>query len=258
MTSSDGLALGHRVIALEECASTQLEAQKLAAEGAPHGTVVVARRQTAGRGRSGRQWLSEEGLYLSVVLRPKLSPERLPRLTLLAGAGVLDALLALGSEVYAKWPNDVLIAANSDGPLGPFRKVCGILVEGVMGPRGIEGAVLGVGVNLVNPPGGFPEELRLLAGAVSDVGPVLSRDDALRAVLTRLQERLSQPNDDGAFAAALDRLRERSATLGRRVEVRDDGVRGVAEALGDDGALLVRTDEGELVRVIAGDVWPRV
>lgn len=259
MTSSDGLALGHRVIALEECASTQQEAQKLAAEGAPHGTVVVARRQTAGKGRSGRQWLSEEGgLYLSVVLRPKLSPERLPRLTLLAGAGVLDALLTLGSEVYAKWPNDVLVAADSDGPLGPFRKVCGILVEGVMGPKGIEGAALGVGLNLARPPGGFPEELRTLAGALCDVGLTLSREDALRSVLKGLQGRLSQPDDDGAFAAALDRLQERSATLGRRVEVRDDGVRGVAEALGDDGALLVRTDGGDLVRVIAGDVWPRV
>lgn len=250
--------LGEPATFLEECASTQAEVQRLASEGAPHGTLVVADRQTAGRGRSGRSWLSGDGgLYLSLLLRPRLAPEKLPRLTLLAGAAIVEALALAGADVYAKWPNDVLVPAAEAGPLGPFRKVCGILVEGVAGKQGIEGAVLGVGLNLVRPPGGFPDDIARLAGALSDVGLVLQRDEALRAVLATLERRLADPADDEAFAAALNVLRARSATLGRPVEVRDERVRGVAEDLDDDGALLVRSDEGGLVRVVAGDVWPR-
>lgn len=256
--TSGASALGVSRHDLDECASTQIVAQRLASEGAPHGTLVVARRQTAGKGRSGRTWLSEEGgLYLSLVLRPVLPPEKLPRLTLLAGAAVVDALLARGADVYAKWPNDVLVPASEPGPLGPFRKVCGILVEGVIGRSGIEGAVLGVGLNLVRPLGGFPEDIAALAGALSDVGLVLERDEALRAVVAGLERRLAEPADDDAFAGALEQLRARSATLGRPVEVRDERVRGVAEDLDHDGALLVRSDDGALVRVVAGDVWPR-
>ncbi len=251
-------ALGAQRHYLEECPSTQAVAQKLAHEGAPHGTLVVAARQSAGKGRSGRQWLSAEGgLYLSLLLRPELPAEKLPRLTLLAGAAVVDALLAAGAPVYAKWPNDVLLGHASEGPLGPYRKVCGVLAEGVIGSRGIEGAVLGIGLNLVRPAAGFPDELSLVAGALSDEGLALSRDDALEKLLHSLARRLADPNDDAAFAAALDVLRQRSATLGRRVEARDDDVRGVAEDLAPDGALLVRTGDGELARVLAGDVWPR-
>lgn len=252
------LALGVPRHDLEECASTQAEVQRLASEGAPHGTLVVARRQTAGKGRSGRGWLSEEGgLYLSLLLRPRLAPEKLPRLTLLAGAAVIDALLASGGDVYAKWPNDVLVPCAVEGPLGPFRKVCGVLVEGVLGPKGIEGAVLGIGLNLVRPAGDFPAAIASVAGALSDVGIALSRDDALRLLLLHLERRLADPADDAGFAAALEVLRARSATLGRDVEARDDDVRGRAEDLDTDGALLVRTASGALVRVVAGDVWPR-
>src|SRR5690606_5191619 len=112
----------------------------------------------------------------------------------------------------------------------------------------------GIGLNLQRPPGGFPPELSLIAGALSDVGPLLSRDEALRLLLHSLEPRLLDPADDDAFANALDLLRARSCTLGRRVCVRDDDVRGVAEALAPDGALLVRTETNELVRVVAGDV----
>lgn len=253
-----GRALGHRALYLSSCASTQIEAQRLAREGAAHGTVVVAGRQTAGKGRSGRPWLSEEGgLYLSLLLRPRLSPDKLPRLTLLAGAAVVDALVTAGADVYAKWPNDVLIPADSDGPYGRYRKVCGVLVEGITGAKGVEGAVLGLGLNLARPAGGFPGELTPVAGALSDQGLAFSRDDALRSLLDELEGRLLDPDDDKAFAAALDVLRARSCTVGRRVEVRDDNVRGVASEIAADGALVVKTDAGAMVRVVAGDVWPR-
>lgn len=250
--------LGVPRLDLEACASTQLEVQRLAREGAPHGALVVARRQTAGKGRAGRSWLSEEGgLYFSFLLRPHLPPERMPRLTLLSGAAVVEALCELGAPAYAKWPNDVLVPAAPQGPLGGFRKVCGILVEGVLGPGGIEGAVVGIGLNLVRPAGGFPADIAPVAGALSDVGLELPSEDLLASLLEKLSLHLADPADDSAFARALDVLRVRSATLGREVEARDDGVRGRAEDLDEDGALLVRTAEGALVRVVAGDVWPR-
>jgi BirA family transcriptional regulator, biotin operon repressor / biotin---[acetyl-CoA-carboxylase] ligase len=246
-------ALGQPRLLLESCASTQQEAQRLAHAGAPHGSVVVAGRQTAGRGRSGRPWLSKEGgLYLSLVLRPALPLERFPRLTLLAGAALIEALLELGADAYAKWPNDLLVPAQSEGPLGPYRKVAGILCEAHSTARGIEGAVLGVGLNLAAPPGGFPPELERVAGALN----AASREQALEAVLQALSRRLAAPADDEAFASALALLKERSATLGRLVEVPEQGLRGTAVDLDKDGALLVRTAAGERVRVVAGDVWP--
>lgn len=247
--------LGQRRVALESCPSTQAEAQRLAAEGAPHGTLVTASRQTAGRGRSGRPWVSEGGgLYLSLVLRPELPLERWPRLTLLAGAALVEALRGLGADAFSKWPNDVVVPGAPAGPLGPYRKVAGILCEAHTSARGVEGAVLGVGLNLRPPPAGFGAELALVAGSLQDLA--LSPERALEAVLQALERRLAAPDDDEAFARALALLRERSATLGRQVQVRDQGLAGGAEDLDEDGALLLRTPDGQRVRVVAGDVWP--
>lgn len=251
-----GKQLGARMLWREECVSTQAEAHALAATGAAHGTLVVARRQSAGRGRAGRGWHSEGGgLYLSLLLRPLLPPARYASLTLLVGAGVLDALCALGVDAYAKWPNDILVKREPPGPLGPWRKVAGILVEGVTGPRGIEGAVVGIGLNVRPPPSGFPPELAHLAAALTEVVPGLDEMRVLQEVLTKLEQRLAAPAEDASLDKALDALRQRSATLGRVVHAQDEGRSGLAVDFDSDGALLLQQPSGERVRVVAGDVW---
>lgn len=206
------------VVQLEECESTQLEARKLADDGAPGGVVVVAKRQTAGRGRQGRSWISAEGaLTFSMVLRP---PVLTPRITLTAGVAVLEALDELGVHADLKWPNDVLLEG---------RKLAGILVEAYG-----QVAILGVGMNL----GSHPE-------GVNATSVPLDRDLVLRTLLGYLP---GNPDFDHVLSVA----RKRSATLGREVTV-SDGTHGLAVDLDPDGALLVETPTG-LVTVRAGDI----
>ena len=228
--------------------------------GAPAGTLVLAREQTAGRGRKRRAWSTLEGAFAgTLILRPDLAPERAPRLTLLAGAAVCDAALAVGADVHLKWPNDVVIDAGPDaepGPLGTFRKVAGVLVEGVIGPRGLEGALVGLGVNVARPAGGVPTDLRTIAATLADAGGDGDSAHFERALVAALSARMASPDDDDAFADALALQRARSFTLGRPVEAPEDGVRGTAVDLEPDGVLVVETPDGQRVRVVAGDVVP--
>ena len=252
-----GCSLGHEVVLLERCSSTQSEAQARAHRGAPHGTLVLARSQSEGRGRRGRTWLSKEGgLYFSLVLRPRVAVERLPRLPLLAAAGLLEGLDSLGIDARVKWPNDVLLPVREAGPLGPFRKVAGILAEPALRNGAVDAVILGIGVNVHRPADGFPPDIADIAGALDDAGPVRDRDAVLLVLLEPLERWLEAPYDDGRFAACRALLSGRSATLGRRVRVPEEGLFGIAEDIDAEGALLVRSDDGALHRVVAGDVLP--
>ena len=203
--------------------STNERAKALAAAGAPHGTLVTAAEQTAGRGRQGRSWLAQAGaaVLMSVVLRPP--PEALP---LAAAVAVAEAVPV---ETAIKWPNDVLV----DG-----RKLAGILVEG----RPQEGwVVLGIGLNV----SGIPEEVADIAASLGDA----DRDEVLAALLERLEARLASPLEE-----VLDEWRRRDALHGRQIAW--DGGAGVAAGIDADGALLVDTDDGR-VALVAGEVHLR-
>ncbi|MBE6952007.1 MAG: biotin--[acetyl-CoA-carboxylase] ligase [Ruminococcaceae bacterium] len=163
--------------------STNDTAKALAAEGAPEGTVVIAESQTAGKGRMRRQFFSPggTGIYMSILLRPQISAEDALDITTAAAAAVADAIDAeTGKKSAIKWVNDVFL----DG-----KKVCGILTEGAMGMEdgSLEYAILGIGINAVEPEGGFPEELREIAGAVWPADSKINdcRNRLIAAVLTR-------------------------------------------------------------------------
>lgn len=254
-----GAAVLHEV---ETTTSTQLDARRLADDGAVHGTAVLARRQDAARGRRGRHWQSDhDGLWLSVVLRPRVPIVLAPRLPLAACVVVLDLLEARGLDVHIKWPNDVLVpvtaAALPSPVLGPFRKAGGLLVEVVQASAArLDCCVLGLGLNLWRPPVGFGD-LEGHAGALADIGFVgddEARRALARALTTTLAATLGGPDavDDGAFARVRQRLIARSATLGRDVVV--DGVAGRAVDLDDDGALVLVDGEGARRVITAGDV----
>jgi BirA family biotin operon repressor/biotin-[acetyl-CoA-carboxylase] ligase len=212
-------ALGRPRLHHREIDSTNRRARELAAAGAPHGTLVTATAQTAGRGRQGRRWEAPPGsaLLCSLILR-----EYDALLSLRAGLAVADVA---GEAARVKWPNDVQV----DG-----RKVAGVLVEG----RPHEGwAVVGIGVNVSAAPPDVPD-----AGT-------LGRDDVeavLADLLAALEVRLFEPRN-----ATLDALRARDALLGVRVSW--DGGEGVAEGIDETGGLRVRTDAGEAV-LSAGEV----
>ncbi|HEY2770680.1 MAG TPA: biotin--[acetyl-CoA-carboxylase] ligase [Solirubrobacteraceae bacterium] len=206
--------------------STNARARELAAHGAPHGTLVTAREQTAGRGRQGRTWVAPPGraLLCSVIIR---DPPRL--LPLAAGVAVADVA---GPDAAVKWPNDVLV----DG-----RKVAGILVEG----RPAEGwAVIGIGLNVALDIDELPPELRATAGTLG-----LDQSE-VELVLDRLLDSLDRwlvAGDDAVLSA----IHERDALRGR--EVRWAGGAGVADGLDERGRLRVLTDDGEIV-LDAGEV----
>ena len=209
--------------------STNARGRELAAAGAPHGTLITAGEQTAGRGRQGRTWSAPPGraLLMSLVLREW--PRLLPLAAALAVADVAREATTI------KWPNDVLL----DG-----RKLAGILVEG----RSQEGwMVLGIGLNVALRPDDFPPELR-------DTAATLGRDPAevepaLHELLGALDGWLSVPHDDIVAA-----FRARDALAGREVSWADGS--GVAEGIDGDGRLLVRAGD-ELVTLDAGEVHLR-
>ena len=250
------------IVRLDQVDSTHREARARLSQGAPHGTLVVARRQSAGRGRLARSWRSDEGgLWLSMIVRGTLPSTQAPRLTLAAAALVVEALDELaasrGMAVRAgvKWPNDLMLPHPIESArLGPWRKVGGLLLEGVdLDATTLKSAVLGLGLNVRRPPGGFGPELEGIATSLEEAGLDAHVEELLQALGPRLQRRLLHAAEDGPFAGVLDALRVRSATLGRRVTV--EGVAGRADALLPDGALRVIDEHGHAHVIRAGDVW---
>lgn len=221
-----------------ETGSTNDDLRRLALEGAPQGTAVLARRQTSGRGRAGRHWSSPDGgLYLSVLLRPSMPLERWGLLPLACGAAVVATLREEGFPAALKWPNDVLL----DG-----RKVAGVLVETRLGEERF--AVVGIGANLGPAPEGVPEATGLAEhGRARE--PRAFAERLVRAVLD-WADRLER--DEGG--AVLADVRAACATLGREVEWEKG--EGVAVDIDLDGALVVER-QGVRERVLAGDVRVR-
>ena len=221
------MTLGRPRVHFRAIGSTNDHARALAAAGAPHGTLVTAGVQLAGRGRQGRTWTAPPGtaLLLSLVVR-----DADPLLPLRAGLAVADLA---GRDARVKWPNDVLV----DG-----LKVAGVLVEGRPQERW---AVVGIGVNAALDLVSLPDELRGRAGTLGRSRGEL--DAVLHELLRLLESRIAEP-----AAATLAALRERDALLGQ--PVRWAGGEGVGAGLDETGALKVRRADGTVVALDAGEV----
>ena len=241
--------LGRKIHHFEELESTNDEAHRLAEAGALHGEVVVADFQTRGRGRRGRSWVAPRGkaVTFSVVLRPAIAPVRAPEITIAAAVAAAEAAREMGAaSARIKWPNDVECKG---------RKIAGLLTELRAEPDRVRHAVLGVGFNVSLQMRDFPEELRPVATSLLlESGERQPRPLVCARLLEHVEEWLSLHETEG-FGPVADRWRELSSTLGRRVRITGaDPIEGDAVDLAEDGALLVRTGPGALVRVLAGDV----
>jgi len=230
--------------------STNTVLKTMAAEDAPAGTAVLAAEQTAGRGRLGRSFFSPPagGLYLSLLLRPDLSPADAPRLTSCAAVAVAEAVEELsGRSTGIKWVNDVYMDR---------RKICGILTEAGMDleTSRVSYVVVGIGINLRTPEGGFPEEIRNIAGAAFDGLSVPDLRNRLAAlVLDKLTDYASDPFSDTLFES----YQARSLVPGRRITVLAPGREPVpAEALclNRDYSLCVRFPDGTKKDLSSGEV----
>lgn len=219
-------------------ASTNDDARELALAGAPHGSVVLAAAQSAGRGRAGRAFASPTGgLYMSVVLRPRAPPHHWSALPLLAGAAFAAVLRARGFPAEIKWPNDILMG----------RKLGGVLVESRMGMDPF--AIAGIGANLAEAPKDVPG-----ATCLAQHGEPLRARPLAEEIRDALLARVARLDAEGP-TGVLPEARALCATLGRRV-VWEKG-EGVAVDIADDGALVVVAD-GRPTRILAGDVRLKV
>lgn len=223
---------------LPEAGSTNDEARALAAEGAPEGTLVMADRQTAGRGRLGRAWHSAPGLglYLSVVLRPKEPAGRIGRYALMAAVAACTACRTVaGERVRIKWPNDLLAGGA---------KLGGILAEVRSGAAGQE-LVVGLGVNVNHREMDFPEELRGAATslrALRDGEPVDREAFALTSIAA-LGAELADLRDGGWDRVAQRFLSYAPSARGQRVRLATGGL-GITGGLDASGALRVVAEHG--------------
>jgi BirA family biotin operon repressor/biotin-[acetyl-CoA-carboxylase] ligase len=223
-------------------------ATELAHNGAAHGAVVAAERQTAGRGRRGSTWLSPHGagLYFSLVARPAFAKATagkpsLSLLTLAAGVAVREGVAhATGLETTLKWPNDLLAGR---------RKLAGILAEGLAIGSSQQAVILGVGVNVK--PAAYPPEIAARATSIEgELGRPIDRDALLEAILDALMLRLA--GLDQYAGDILQAWRAASPTaIGTRVDW--DGRVGVTAGIDQTGALLVKTSSG-VERIIAGEL----
>jgi len=244
---------GKKTVFLREVDSTNDLAKELAANGAVEGTVVVAETQMAGRGRLGREWISPAGgLWFSVVFKPGLKPAETVRLVFVAGLAVAEVLRELyGLRVETRWPNDVLVNG---------RKVCGILTEMNTTGETVNFVVVGIGVNAnFDVEKVFPESLRKVATSLAnELNRKVRLEELFRALLQRLENIYERFIREG-FNPVLEEWRKYAGFLGHRVEVtsQTEKLHGLALTVDQDGALVLKLEDGTLKRIFVGDVSVR-
>lgn len=241
----------YNVIHYEEIDSTNTEARRLSLEGAESGLVVVADKQSAGKGRRGRSWESPAGenLYFSLLLRPQLVPEKAPMLTLVMAYSVAKVLRDEDVSVQIKWPNDLVLGK---------RKICGILTEMHLQGCEIEDVIVGVGINVNTTK--FPDELQDKATSIYlETNRVLGRDVLLQKILAEFQkqyERFLQVEDLSFMKESYNQM---LINRNQEVMVLEPGNEFSAIALGMNelGELLVKRENGDVETVFAGEVSVR-
>jgi len=244
--------IGQKIHYFSKVTSTNDIAKKLAVKEAKEGTVVIAEVQSRGKGRLGRKWVSPKGgIWFSVILRPKVSPQEALKLTFMTAAAVAKAIkkmFVLNAEV--KWPNDVLL----DG-----KKVCGILTEMSTRDDAVDFVVVGIGINANVNVDLFPEDLR---SAVTSLKEEMAEEVELERFLRVLLEELEHHYKvfiRKEFDLILEEWRSLTKLLGAYVEVVsfEEKFEGWAIDVDSSGALIIRLRDGTLKKVISGDVTYR-
>jgi BirA family biotin operon repressor/biotin-[acetyl-CoA-carboxylase] ligase len=238
--------MGKEIKYFKETESTNIIAREIA-NSVEEGTVVIAESQTQGRGRLGRKWISPEGgVWLSIILKPRIQPLYAPRITLLAGVAVAKAIRSLGLPARIKWPNDVLING---------KKVCGILTEIEAEIDLIDYCVIGIGIDANVDTESFPEEFRESSTSLKkELGHEINRVEFVQKLLEEFEALYLKFQKDG-FSSILEEWRNMSMTIGEWVKITSQTRTIYGEAIGVDneGALIVETSEGKLEKVVAGN-----
>lgn len=244
--------MGKTTVHLEQVDSTNTLAKKLADEGLPEGTLVMAEEQTGGRGRLGRSWCTPKGtaVAMTLLLRPKFRPEHASMVTLVMGLAVTKAIRQLCSiHAGIKWPNDVVIGG---------KKICGILTEMSADQNGIRHLVVGVGIN-VNVPE-FPKELRSIATSLlREVQQEVDREELIAECMFWFEKYYSEFVQQESFAPLKEEYEAFLLNKNQKVKVLEPGneYTGIALGINDKGELLVQREDGTTTAIYAGEVSVR-
>lgn len=242
--------IGQNIDYVESCSSTQIIAHKLAQEGAPGGTVVLTETQTAGRGRMARKWDSAagKGVWMSVILRPDVVPQKAPQFTLVTAVAVVRAIEEVTKlQPKIKWPNDILLNG---------KKCTGILTELQSDADGIQALIIGIGLNINQEKTDFDPEIQAIATSLKmESGDTVSRQKLVQSLLYYLEIYTQMYIEEG-FGLLKVMWESYSTTIGHPIRARmtNQTLEGIAEGITEDGVLQLRTADGKLHGIYSADI----
>lgn len=242
--------MGKEIEFYEEIDSTNIRAKNWSKEGAIEGSLVIAEKQNAGRGRMGKQWDSPkgEGIWMSLIVKPVMSIEKIPQLTILAGLSMCYSIRqATGLDIYIKWPNDLVV--NN-------KKVCGILCEMVKVKDELV-VVVGIGVNVNSKK--FPDDLSHATSLYLEGKKLFSRESIIKSFLRRFEENYKIYIETGSLMNFIGDYKNYCINLNKQVKI----IEGQQEFIGfvrdidQEARLIVEKEDGSLISILSGDVSVR-
>ena len=238
--------IGNNIVHFETIDSTNDYAKKVALQES-EGTVIISEEQTKGKGKIGRKWYSKskEGIWMSIILKPNIMPQKSPFITLIAGASIAKALNDLGVEITIKWPNDIII--NN-------KKMAGILTELSAEIDRINYIVLGIGINVKTME--FSQEISEIATSLYKEGHKISRVDIVRNILEEFEKLYLKYINEDSKEETLNICRDYSAIIGKDVYLIRDEEKELVRCLdmNQEGNLVVRTKDNIIKEIMSGEV----
>ncbi|MHB1661355.1 MAG: biotin--[acetyl-CoA-carboxylase] ligase [bacterium] len=252
-----GLFIGKNLYYEEKVDSTNTLARDLASKGVKNGSVVIADYQEKGRGRNGKLWTSPCGcnIYMSIILRPKFNPETAQGMTILAAVSVADAIVEVASlQPQIKWPNDILIDS---------KKVSGILTEMSTQNMTIEYIVVGIGINVNIPEKGMDGDIKDIATSLlieskktNGSDSLIDRNKLVASILNKFDKYYEMFLSTG-LSSVLGHYQKYFGMMGKKIEINTKGriVEGQVVGIDSKGALLLKTGENELEKIVSGEIY---
>lgn len=242
--------IGRKMIHYHSIGSTNDKARELAESGEPEGTVVISERQTNGRGRFGRKWLSEtaKGILMSIILKPNIDMSSVTLVTQIGCASVGSAVDRLTNHVKIKWPNDILVNG---------KKICGILTESAGELDKTDYVILGIGINVNQAESELPESLSATSTSLKiEMKKEISRQRLVSDILNRFENQYQKMQERQNVNEALDFCRTHSNIIGKNILLKRNGRQSKAQAmdLNNQGQLVVRYKDGTCENISSADI----
>ena len=242
--------MGKEIEFYEEIDSTNIRAKNWGQEGAIEGSLVIAEKQSAGRGRMGRQWSSPkgEGIWMSLIVKPNIDIEKIPQLTILAGLSMCCSIRQItGLDVGIKWPNDLVIHN---------KKVCGILCEMVKTKNELA-VIVGIGVNVNSKK--FPDDLPYATSLYLESNKVVSRERIIEKFLSDFEKKYKLYIQTCSLVNFIEEYKNFCINLNKQVKIieRQEEFIGMVRDIDQDARLIVEKEDGSVMSILSGEVSVR-